>query len=125
MQQFNSTTVKGFGRGKTLGFPTVNMHIPPSFQEAERGIYASQVTIDGKKYSGALYYGPAVTFGNIADQLEVYILDTPDLSVADTTPVRVSILGFVRTVVAFPDAATLIEQMKKDVEEVRRICGAA
>jgi riboflavin kinase/FMN adenylyltransferase len=125
MISFTTTTTSGHGRGKTLGFPTLNMVIPEVMKQEKHGIYAATIELTGKKRNGALYFGPPITFGDTTDQLEVYILDEDDLgAIEKNIPVTVSLLGFVRGVETFKDADSLIEQMHKDVAEVRSICSA-
>jgi len=59
--KFESTQTKGKGRGKLMGFPTINLKIPANF-ELEDGIYAAKVNIENKVFVGALHYGPVPTF---------------------------------------------------------------
>jgi FAD synthase len=61
--KFKTITVQGHGRGKDLGFPTINMQVLPEMVLGmKEGIYAARVTISGQNqgaaYGGALYYGP-------------------------------------------------------------------
>ena len=59
--QFESTHIKGKGRGKPMGFPTINLKIPENF-ELKDGIYAAKVVIENITFVGALHYGPVPTF---------------------------------------------------------------
>jgi riboflavin kinase/FMN adenylyltransferase len=117
-----TSQIRGKGRGKFLGFPTINLQIPTDFS-ADDGIYAAWVTIAGKKYPGALHYGPIPTFNDAEKSLEVFLLDTSDadLPVGMLNDVEVALVQKLRDVIAFPSEEALIEQMKKDVEATRKI----
>ncbi len=114
----NTSQVRGKGRGKFLGFPTINLQIPDDFS-ADDGIYAAWVTIDGLKHPGALHYGPVPTFHDTQKSLEVFLLDVTesDLPAGMLTNVDMELVQKLRDVIAFPNQEALIEQMKKDVTE--------
>ncbi len=121
MITYNTTTKPGFGRGKTLGFPTINMEIPDALLNEKRGIYAARVTLQGATYSAALYFGPPITFGITTEQLEVYLLDVTDLSpTPHNTPIACTHVAFIRDIATFKDAETLTQQMHADVAMTRR-----
>ncbi len=52
---FTSHQVVGDGRGKKLGFPTLNLAIPAKLDLAH-GIYAAKVLIGKQTYVGALHF---------------------------------------------------------------------
>ncbi len=120
MISYNTNTRKGFGRGKTLGFPTVNMEIPKELTDAKRGIYAAQVTIEGTTHDVALYFGPPITFGVTTEQLEAYFIDEHIPEIAPATALSCTHVAFIREVQAFPDSESLIAQMHDDVTAVRK-----
>jgi riboflavin kinase / FMN adenylyltransferase len=121
MIQFTTTTTHGHGRGKTLGFPTINMVIPSELLNAKKGIHASRVSINSTTYQGALYFGPPITFGDIDDQLEVYLLDIESINVTEATVITVSVSAYIRGVQAFKSKEALVEQMERDVSEIRNV----
>ena len=65
---------EGAGRGKGLGFPTLNLPLEPG-QDVRHGIYAMRVVHDGKRYHAAGYVGARPTFGAGEPVLEAYLLD--------------------------------------------------
>jgi riboflavin kinase / FMN adenylyltransferase len=65
---------RGAGRGKGLGFPTVNLLLEPG-QDVAHGIYAVRVEHKGRRYHAAGYVGPRPTFGGDKPVLEAYLLD--------------------------------------------------
>lgn len=66
---------KGSGRGKILGFPTINFHIDPTVS-VQPGIYRCFVSFEGKgPFLGALYFGSRTMFGEKEPSLEVHLLE--------------------------------------------------
>jgi riboflavin kinase/FMN adenylyltransferase len=68
------TVIPGDGRGRTIGFPTINLKtdfplIP------KRGVYVSSVEIDGKKFPAVTNIGYNPTFDGQNLTIETYILD--------------------------------------------------
>lgn len=119
--KFESRHIKGKGRGKKMGFPTINLKIPSNF-ELEDGVYASKVTIDGKTYSGALHYGPVATFNEWDKTLEVYLIDLGEkkLDNLDEKIVVVEIVKYIRAVMKFDSKEALIKQIEKDVSLIKK-----
>lgn len=69
--------VHGDKIGRTIGFPTANLHIPESFKLIPAdGIYAVEVTLDGNVLQGMLYIGNRPTLqGNLQQRIEVNLFD--------------------------------------------------
>jgi len=65
---------RGAGRGKGLGFPTVNLPLALG-QDIAHGIYAVRVEHKGRRYHAAGYVGPRPTFGGGQPVLEAFLLD--------------------------------------------------
>lgn len=111
--------IKGKGRGKDLGFPTMNFSIPEDMH-IEDGVYASWVVIDGKTYKGALHYGATPTFGENTKALEVHLLDVTDENFPDTKGkvIELDIVQKLRDIKRFLEPADLVEAIARDVEKV-------
>lgn len=118
--KFRSTQVKGKGRGKILGFPTINLEIPKDL-DLEDGIYAVEVFTGGKKFIGAMHYGPIPVFLEDDKTLEFFLIDTKDSDIPDSREFEVEIVKLLRPIMSFPDKEGLIKQMSKDVEAARAI----
>ena len=65
---------EGAGRGKELGFPTLNLELAPG-QDVRHGIYAMRVDHHGARHQAAGYVGARPTFGAGEPVLEAYLLD--------------------------------------------------
>lgn len=128
--KFKSTQIKGKGRGKLLGFPTINLRIPPNFSLNE-GIYASKVKIEHKNYSGALHYGPIPVFSDPKKSLEVFLIDVKSLPESSprhpgelVTPgsvVSIETLKKIRDIRNFESPNDLLNQIAKDIEEIKKL----
>jgi len=121
---FQSKHIKGHGRGKHLGYPTINLEIPKDLS-MDTGVYAAWVEIKDKTYKGALHYGPTLTFGDKTKSLEVYLLDVMNEDIPETinVPIGIDIVTKLRDVERFNDADSLVEQIGIDVKKVRIILG--
>jgi riboflavin kinase / FMN adenylyltransferase len=117
--KFSSTQIKGKGRGKLLGYPTINLEIPEAL-ELEDGIYAVIVYTEIRKFSGALHYGPIPTFNETEKTLEVFLIDTSEGDIPQATMFDVEIVQFIRPVLKFSTQKELSDQISKDVEDVRK-----
>lgn len=114
-----SRQIRGKGRGKLLGYPTINLEIPDGLDLAE-GIWAAWVTIAGKRYAGALHFGPVPTFGEEAKSLEVFLLDThdDDLMGIENASIEVDPVARLRDILSFDSPEALARQIENDVAEV-------
>ena len=116
---FTTTHIRGKGRGKILGYPTINMKVPVDFDLPD-GIYASWVTIGKNRYGGALHWGPIPTFKEEVKSLEVFVLDG-DLEFVDISVVSVDIIKKIRDIMYFPTVDALTAQIASDVRIITRV----
>ena len=110
--------IEGDKRGRLLGFPTANIE---AFSNATppAGIYAVIAEIDGIKYKAVANLGYAPTFDRNRLVLEVHIFDfSGDIYGKE---MKVHFVKKLRNEKKFSGAEDLIEQIKKDVEEARRV----
>ncbi|MFA5770138.1 MAG: riboflavin kinase [Patescibacteria group bacterium] len=123
--KFESTHIQGKGRGKPMGFPTINLKIPDNF-ELKNGIYAVKVIIDNKKFKGALHFGPVPTFGELQKSLEVYLINTEQASFEllenlEGKIIKVEIIKFLRDIIKFKLVEDLVRQIGEDVNNIKKI----
>jgi len=105
--------VSGAGRGRKLGFPTVNIRPPKDKLVPINGVYRA---VDSEGICGLLYIGGAPTFGVREISAEFHGLDKP--SVREGDGYCVSILSRVRDEIRFDGADELVAQMIKDKAEI-------
>jgi len=112
--------IHGKKLGRTLGFPTANMALPPEVQ-LRPGIYAVRFRrADGTLHDGVASFGyrPTVT-DNGAPLLETVLFDfSGDLYGQICS---VSFFGFLRPEMKFDGLDPLVEQMNRDTEEARAL----
>lgn len=116
----HSHHIKGIGRGKEIGFPTLNLSIPENIL-IDDGVYSSWVVIDGKTYKGALHYGSVPTFNQSEKTMEVFLIDITDENFPDTKDkvIEIDIVDKIRDIKRFLDSADLTEQIALDVEKIK------
>lgn len=108
----------GDKRGRLLGFPTANIALDPA-NRLRHGIYAVTIEVDGEVHQGVASFGRRPTFDNGAPLLEVYVFDFDgDLYGKE---VEVAFYGFIRTEAKFDSVEALVERMRVDADEARRL----
>ncbi len=109
--------VKGAQLGRTLGYPTANISLPPEATLAH-GIYAVRAKLaDGTIHNGVASYGRRPTFDNGEALLESFIFDfSADLYGEEIT---IYLESWLRGEEKFDSAEALVEQMDKDSQEAR------
>jgi riboflavin kinase / FMN adenylyltransferase len=114
--------VGGVGRGKSIGFPTANLDIPPQLLVPAQGVYAGTVRIEGESqvWPAVCNIGLAPTFGDqIQPRMEVHILDyNQDLYGKTLT---FTFLHHLRKERVFPSVDALIAQLHDDCQEARTL----
>lgn len=115
--------VTGEAIGRTLGFPTANLRLDEDQMVPGLGIYAVRARIEGddRWRPGAMSVGVRPTFGGQLRTLEVHLLDWSGDLVG--RGMAVEFVEWLRAEKRFAGAAELIEAMRADVAETRRILG--
>jgi riboflavin kinase / FMN adenylyltransferase len=67
--------VRGEQRGRTLGFPTANLHQRPGLLLPADGVYAVHVLLEGRAVPAVLNIGVRPTFGTLRRTVEAFLLD--------------------------------------------------
>lgn len=114
------TKIKGKGRGKKLGIPTLNFAIPPDFN-LSYGVYAGRLTTDKFIFPAAIHYGPRPVFDEVDPSLEVYVLD--DLNEEITAGV-LEFITFIREITNFLSPSEMVTQINKDVIVIKQALGS-
>ena len=117
--QLRGEVVRGDGRGRELGFPTANLVPDNSLVCPGHGIYVARA--DGS--CAAVNVGVRPTFGTgRAVLVEAHILDHEDVELYGRN-LRVDFLARLRGERRFDSVEGLVEQMGRDVERTRELCG--
>ena len=67
--------VVGDRRGRTLGFPTANLHVRPGVLLPPDGVYAVVAQVGAERHAGVLNIGVRPTFAGRRRTIEVHLLD--------------------------------------------------
>lgn len=120
--KFKTITISGHGRGKGLGYPTINMQVPPELVLGLRdGVYAARITINDTTYTGALFYGPVPVFNEKEKSLEVYLVDSGYIYVGVGADIEVELVKYIREVRNFSSVELLLRQIEEDVAQIRHM----
>lgn len=112
------TVVRGAGRGRTIGIPTINLQ-PPDARKLlpPDGVYAVRVQVGDRPFGGMMNQGPRPTFGEESRTLEIHLFDFDgDLY---GTVVDVEWVRRLRAVQAFPSRDALVAQLERDRQAAR------
>jgi riboflavin kinase / FMN adenylyltransferase len=106
--------------GRTLGYPTANMQLPPEV-ELRNGIYAVRYRRpDGSLHDGVASYGRRPTVDTDgAPLLETFLFDFSADLYGEVS--AVSFFGHLRDELKFDGLDALVVQMKRDEEEARTL----
>ena len=103
--------------GRTIGFPTANIAYPQEKFPLKKGVYATKITVDGKEYKGITNYGARPTFDNDKVVTETYLDGfSGDLYGKE---LKIRFVKYLRGVTKFESVDGLIEQLNKDLKQIR------
>ncbi len=114
------TVVAGKKVGRTLGYPTINLD-PHNEVRPPPGIYAVWVNLEGQRFAGAAFLAdlPHAVSGPSGFLVEVHLLDfDQDVYGKDA---EVVFVRWIRAPIEFDSRDALKEQIRRDVDETRRI----
>jgi len=120
--KFAARIITGSGRGKKIGYPTINLDLDDVPQETEEGIYAGKVIIESSEYLSAIHYGPRLFYKD-SKTFEVHIIDS---ELTDLPPeINIELIKKLRDIKDFENEEGLKIQISMDIEEARVILGAS
>lgn len=116
---FRGRVVPGSQRGRSLGYPTLNVALPsPRKLLPPEGVYAVVAESARGTFGGMMNLGPRPTFGDDRVTLEVHLFDADgDWYGAD---IRVQFVARLRDTVRFDGIEALRVQLGRDAENARR-----
>lgn len=113
---------RGVGRGRTIGFPTANITLPPLRLLPKQGVYAGWADLNNGEppMAAVCNIGVSPTFGDQTQaRLEVHVLDYEgDLY---DTPLCFTFTARLRNEMAFASPQALIEQIHADCQCARLV----
>lgn len=111
--------VRGEARGRTIGFPTLNLGIAVDKLLPPDGVWAVSVDTPAGRCGGMMNQGHRPTFDDGRRLLEVHLFDV-EVDLYDRM-VRVEWLAPIRPIRRFDGAASLRQQLTSDAERARAI----
>jgi riboflavin kinase / FMN adenylyltransferase len=115
----DGSVVPGEKLGRKLGYPTANLEVSARQLVPKDGIYAAWADCEGDRHAAACSIGIRPTVGGTARTIEAYLLDfSGDLY---GKPISLEFVKRLRNEEKFQSLDALVEQIARDVEEVRRV----
>lgn len=112
--------IKGDGRGRQLGFPTVNLK-PYSIYKLvpQHGIYFSRFHWQESHWPAVTYIGMRPTFGLNELVIETHVLDFEEEMTG--REITIELLQVLRDDIQFETTQQLVEQIHQDVEKSKEL----
>lgn len=110
--------VRGFERGRTLGFPTANLACPGAMIPDD-GVYAARCEIDGKKYPVALSIGTMPTFEANQHQIEAHLIGFDGNLYG--REITLQLIDWIRQQRKFPKIDLLKQQLNADLLQAHKM----
>ena len=105
--------------GRRLGFPTANIGIEPNKLVPALGAYAGRAKASEGEFVAALSVGYRPTFGGTQLRVEAFLLDFEGDLYQQKLELR--FVRYLHQDIKFPTPADLVQQLKRDVADTRRI----
>jgi riboflavin kinase/FMN adenylyltransferase len=118
--RLRGTVATGQRRGQTLGFPTANLEQIGTVIPGD-GVYAVRAVCQGRAWPGAANVGPNPTFGEQARKVEVHLIGFQGDLYGQA--LAVDFVERLRDTRPFAGVNDLVEQLRRDVEQARRLAG--
>ena len=120
--QLSGRVRHGDKRGRTIGFPTLNLRLPNTIAPV-RGVYAVQVTgLSDQKLLGVANLGSRPTVKGLENRLETHLFNFSDEDFnAYGKHICVELVRFIRAEKKFDDFDALKAQIINDVEQAKKI----
>ncbi|MEB3310324.1 MAG: bifunctional riboflavin kinase/FAD synthetase [Snowella sp.] len=119
------TVIDGKKLGRTLGFPTANLHLPETKLLPRLGVYCVEIflkDIPQKAFGGVMNIGYRPTVGQSQVSVEVHLFDwAADLY---GQSLSVNLLAFLRPEQKFASLEALKAQITQDCQQAHRILAA-
>lgn len=114
----------GDGRGRTIGFPTANIEVPPDRAVPGNGVYAAWVSLDGFEYQAVVNIGTRPTFDTSMKSIKGRTVEAHLLGFEGDLYNRelpVSFVARLRPEQRFESVPDLIAQIQRDTARAREL----
>lgn len=124
--KFFLKVIKGSGRGKRLGFPTLNFEASPDLH-LPFGVYRCFIRPEDPysyihPFLGALFFGPREMFQEPEPSFEVHLLNIRTRTPGHVGDIfEIDVREKIRDVTKFESSEKLKEAIKEDLAEIRRL----
>ncbi len=118
--------VRGAARGRTIGFPTANLKLPPEMKQMlplRRGVYVGEVSSLTQKIGAAVLnigVNPTVS-GDLSLKIEAHIFDFSNEIYGEQ--LKIELKEFLRDEKKFSSLDELKAQIQRDATQARAIAG--
>lgn len=113
---FENDVIEGDKRGRTIGFPTINQHLPSGLVVPKFGVYESRAIVDGKEYKAFTNIGIRPSFRVDEPLSETHIFDfSGDLY---NKNVQIELVRYLREEIEFASVDELKEQLINDKSSI-------
>ena len=113
---FESVVEHGDERGRTIGFPTVNQHLPDGLVTPKFGVYQSFAFVDGERYKAFTNIGIRPSWKVETPICETHIFDYNGELYGKT--VRLELVKYIREEKHFSSVEELREQLTDDKSSI-------
>lgn len=122
--QTSGIVIQGDKRGRTIGFPTANIDAEEEYALPKVGVYAVRVSISNQeKIIGMANVGYKPTFHEnnqiVRPTIEIHLFDFEKDIYGKS--LRIDWIDYIRDEVRFNGVEQLIEQLKKDEQQIRHL----
>ena len=118
----SGVVVRGAGRGRLLGFRTLNLASPSARKLLPpEGVYAIRAHTPSGTFDGMLNLGPRPTFWEMATTIEAHLFDAEGDWYGSR--VRIDFVGRLRETRKFADAGALMKQLATDEAVAKVVIG--
>jgi len=112
---------KGRQLGRTLGFPTANVHLG-DYVAPKFGVYATRTRLkDGRELPGVANVGENPTTGVVEPRLEVWLFEFDEDIYGET--IETDLVAFLRPEEKFDSIEIMVDQIRIDARRARDIFG--
>lgn len=113
---FENEVVSGDKRGRTIGYPTANQHLPEGLIVPKYGVYESRAFVDGREYKAFTNIGIRPSFRVESTLCETHIFDFDGDLYGKV--VRIELVRYMREEKKFSGVEELKEQLNYDKSSI-------